>query len=167
MTKLKLAEKNTLIKHSAVVHISNNLTATERKISNILLKNAFSNLNKTIKHSISIRDILLELGHAEDRNNPPPVVYKYKPINPFEHIEEIFLGKIYAASLKDFNDPMDCQIPYLFTPSINEEWFKRMKRLIPGKTRKDKLLNKKKMRKNFENFDSAHFSKDLIKDVFG
>lgn len=66
MVKIKATEKNTLIKHSAVVHISNSLTVIERKISNILLKNAFSNLSKVTKHSISIREILNELGHSED-----------------------------------------------------------------------------------------------------
>lgn len=51
-----------LMKHSAAVHISGDLSLLERKIYNVLLKNAYSNLLKKSEHTISTKDIAIECG---------------------------------------------------------------------------------------------------------
>lgn len=57
-----------LIKHSASIHISNYLSHTERKISNILLLNAFNELNKKEIHKISLSSIIGFLGLESTKN---------------------------------------------------------------------------------------------------
>lgn len=62
-------QSNKLIKHSAAIHISNTINLTERKIYNLLIKNAYSNIrnNKNI-HYINISTLLKELGYENSRN---------------------------------------------------------------------------------------------------
>jgi plasmid replication initiation protein len=58
---------NELIKHSSAVHISNSISLTERKISNILLKNAFHEMNTRETHSIAISEICRLIGWNESK----------------------------------------------------------------------------------------------------
>ena len=58
-TKVKY---NELVKHSATIHINNNLSLIERKISNIFLKNAYDNLLSQNIFDIKISNLAEELG---------------------------------------------------------------------------------------------------------
>ncbi len=51
-----------LAKHTAAIHICNVLTITQRKVINILLKEAFPKLNKDIIHNIPLAKVLQFLG---------------------------------------------------------------------------------------------------------
>lgn len=65
---MQILEKNEqgsvshLVKHSAAVHISNSLSLLERKIFNILLKNAFNFLLKRSEHVLRINDLSYQIG---------------------------------------------------------------------------------------------------------
>ena len=61
-TITKKVENNELIKHTASIHISNTLTLVARKVSNILLKNAFYDLGNKNTYSIRIADLVSETG---------------------------------------------------------------------------------------------------------
>ncbi len=56
-----------VIKHTAAIHISNTLTRTQRIASNVLLKNAYGELQTKNTHSIQINDLALAIGF--DSNN--------------------------------------------------------------------------------------------------
>lgn len=58
-----------LVKHTAAVHISNVLTLNQRKIANILLKNAYSTLISHEQHTIQVRDLLCQLGWKASSNS--------------------------------------------------------------------------------------------------
>lgn len=60
--------KNELIKHSAAVHISNNLSLLERKLSNILLNRALSYIAIKDEHVVSIREICEDLEIPDNKN---------------------------------------------------------------------------------------------------
>lgn len=62
MTDSKDKKQNILIKHTASIHITNNISVIERKISNILLKNAYKNLLTQESNEIQIKDISMLLG---------------------------------------------------------------------------------------------------------
>lgn len=63
MNIIEKFEKNPhLIKHSAVVHITNKITLLERKAFNILLKNAFEDLGKRDIHEISVNHLKKMVG---------------------------------------------------------------------------------------------------------
>lgn len=63
---LKQHKNNTLVKHSAAVHVNSPLSATERKIANIFLKNAFHTIGFDQQHRFYIRDLLKALGWSEN-----------------------------------------------------------------------------------------------------
>lgn len=54
---------NEVIKHSAAVHISNNVTLLQRRMWNVMLANAFDNLDKNEFFSISISKLLNVLDY--------------------------------------------------------------------------------------------------------
>ena len=58
-------EHNFLVKPTAAIHIRNTLTITQRKIANILLKEAFSTLDQDVIHSISLTRLIKFLGWKE------------------------------------------------------------------------------------------------------
>lgn len=62
-------KSNFVAKHTAAVHISNDLTLVDRRIYNLLIKTAFPKLLDSETHSISIEELLKELGHNKDYNN--------------------------------------------------------------------------------------------------
>jgi hypothetical protein len=63
-----LSNDNQLIKHTATVHISNTLTLTARKTSNVLLKNAFPLLNKQERFRIKLSDLMEAIGLGKSEN---------------------------------------------------------------------------------------------------
>lgn len=63
------SSNNHLIKHSSAIHVSNNLTAIERKISNIILKHAFASLLSKEEHTIQLKDIVNYLGWKNSITN--------------------------------------------------------------------------------------------------
>ena len=67
-----LIQENTidreLLKHSATVHISNTLTLNARRISNVLLKNAYSLLDKNDKFRIKLSDLRDTIGLEKSEN---------------------------------------------------------------------------------------------------
>ena len=65
---MELLKNNTLIKHTAAIHINNILTLNQRKIANILLKNAYSELNNDKWHTIQVKDLLNQLGWRNTSN---------------------------------------------------------------------------------------------------
>ncbi len=67
MTSIDIPKENRLIKHSAAVHISNEITVIDRKIYNVLLRNAF-NQKKDGVYTISILEIIKDLGHEKYKN---------------------------------------------------------------------------------------------------
>jgi plasmid replication initiation protein len=62
-------EENFLLKHTAAVHINNDLTSVDRKLYNVLIKKAFNNLLKQDMHSLSIESLLKDLGHENYKNH--------------------------------------------------------------------------------------------------
>jgi len=70
-----------LIKHVAAVHINNVLTLNQRKIANILLKNAYAYLNKGPWHTISVRDLLNQLGWKESSKSTEMLKIDLKTLN--------------------------------------------------------------------------------------
>jgi len=85
-----LCSKNDLLKHTAFIHISNILTLLQRKISNLLLKNAFSNLESKEAHHIKISEITNRLGI--DSNNYEHIKESLRALNRTQ-IEWNVLGK--------------------------------------------------------------------------
>lgn len=65
MKKKSIEKKNMLIKHSGAVHISNEITLVERKIYNVLLKNAYHSLLSKKEQSIRLLDIAQQIGWEE------------------------------------------------------------------------------------------------------
>ena len=70
MPKIISEKKNTLIKHSAAVHINNKISGVERKVYNILLKNAYANLIGKEEHSMKLSDLASEIGWNPDNFVP-------------------------------------------------------------------------------------------------
>jgi plasmid replication initiation protein len=60
---------NELIKHSATIHVSNSLSLLERKIYNILLKNAFHDLMRKDSYKISFIELKRNLGREGNTDN--------------------------------------------------------------------------------------------------
>lgn len=58
-------EHNFLVKPTAAIHIPNTLTLTQRKIANILLKEAFSTLDQDVIHNIPLTRLIQFLGWKE------------------------------------------------------------------------------------------------------
>ena len=56
-----LTDQN-LKKHIAAIHISNRLTLTQRKASNVLLYNAYDSLLTARVHSIRVKDLAEAIG---------------------------------------------------------------------------------------------------------
>lgn len=65
---MKSEDTKYLWKHTAVIHISNDLSAIDRKVYNILLRSAYKRLKEEQMHTISMDDLLQELGHEEYKN---------------------------------------------------------------------------------------------------
>lgn len=57
----KLADHE-VIKHTAAIHVSNTITLLQRKLSNVLLKNAYENLMTCDKHTISVSELAEAIG---------------------------------------------------------------------------------------------------------
>ncbi|GHT93158.1 hypothetical protein FACS1894122_07970 [Alphaproteobacteria bacterium] len=57
-----------LMKHTAAIHISNILTLNQRKIANILLKNAYLELDEDKWHHMPVRELLDQLGWKNNSN---------------------------------------------------------------------------------------------------
>jgi plasmid replication initiation protein len=55
-------EDRILIKHTGAIHMANSLTLTQRKVVNILLKNAFSELNQDKTHTLPLSTLMDFLG---------------------------------------------------------------------------------------------------------
>jgi len=58
----KIKKNNTLIKHSGAIHITNKLTLIDRKVINVLLKNAYDDLGKKDYYEISIPELGKAIG---------------------------------------------------------------------------------------------------------
>ena len=58
----KIKKNNTLIKHSGAIHITNKLTLIDRKVINVLLKNAYDDLGKKDSYKISISELGKAIG---------------------------------------------------------------------------------------------------------
>lgn len=54
--------KNEVVKHVGAIHISNSLSLLERKVSNVLLRNAWDTLLTNDIHTIKIRDLAQAVG---------------------------------------------------------------------------------------------------------
>jgi len=54
--------KHEVVKHIGAIHVSNELSLLERKVSNVLLKNAWEHLSDREIHTISIRDLADMVG---------------------------------------------------------------------------------------------------------
>lgn len=65
---LEKAKGNNLAKHTAAIHISNDITAVDRKVYNLLLKNASLGARKGGAYEINIRDIAKDLGYSHSKN---------------------------------------------------------------------------------------------------
>ncbi|MCE2993400.1 MAG: RepB family plasmid replication initiator protein [Alphaproteobacteria bacterium] len=61
----KSSNATILYKHTATVHITNQLSLVERKIYNLLIEKAFKSLLSQDLHQISINDLISGLGHGE------------------------------------------------------------------------------------------------------
>lgn len=57
-----MTKNNILIKHSAAVHIKSKLSFAERKIMNVMLKNAQKDFGKKTNHQISVLDLQKQIG---------------------------------------------------------------------------------------------------------
>lgn len=55
-------EDRILLKHTGAIHMVNSLTLTQRKVVNILLKNAFSELNQDKTHTLPLSTLMNFLG---------------------------------------------------------------------------------------------------------
>lgn len=66
---LQKLQQHELLKHSATIHISNTLTLLERKLYNILLKNAIPHLSKSHTHTISERELRQHIGREGNTSN--------------------------------------------------------------------------------------------------
>ena len=58
----KINKNSEVIKHSGAIHVTNSLTLLDRKVINVLLKNAFDDLGKKIFHEIRISDLRKIIG---------------------------------------------------------------------------------------------------------
>lgn len=65
-----IERKNTLVKHSAAVHISNRITGIERKVYNVLLKNASGKLHEKEEYYIPLLELVKEVGWGEEQSVP-------------------------------------------------------------------------------------------------
>ena len=69
MAMTDLADQN-LKKHIAAIHISNRLTLTQRKASNVLLYNAYENLLTARVHHIRVKDLAEAIGFNTNNLEP-------------------------------------------------------------------------------------------------
>ncbi len=83
-------KSTTLVKHTAAIHISNILTLNQRKIANILLKNAYSDLKNGNWHSIQVRDLLNQLGWKNTSNSTEIIKNDLKVLNTVQLEWNIF-----------------------------------------------------------------------------
>lgn len=60
-----LEKQYDLVKHTATIHIPNSLSLVERKVSNVLLRNAYSSLLTKQVHEISISELSESIGWEE------------------------------------------------------------------------------------------------------
>jgi hypothetical protein len=77
-------KNTTLVKHAAAVHISSVLTLNQRKIANILLKNAYSELKSGRWHSIQVRDLLNQLGWKNTSNTTEMIKNDLRILNTIQ-----------------------------------------------------------------------------------
>jgi plasmid replication initiation protein len=75
------SKNTTLVKHTAAVHINNLLSLNQRKIANILLKNAYSELKNGSWHSMQVRDLLDQLGWKNTSNSTEMIKNDLKVLN--------------------------------------------------------------------------------------
>ncbi len=83
---------NNLLKHTAVIHVSNTLTLLQRKASNVLLKYALPRLSDDITHTIPLSTVAQELGWAESSNSNDELQNALRTLNTTQ-IEWNILGK--------------------------------------------------------------------------
>ena len=75
------SENTVLVKHTAAVHINNILTLNQRKIANILLKNAYHEMSEDKWHFIQIRDLLNQLGWKSSSNSTELIKSDLRALN--------------------------------------------------------------------------------------
>ena len=76
-----MEDEKFLVKHTAAVHISNILTLNQRKIANVLLKNAYQELISREQHSIKTRDLLRQLGWSDSSSSNDALKKDLKVLN--------------------------------------------------------------------------------------
>ena len=62
------ASRQEVIKHSAAIQITNNITLLQRRVWNVLLHHAYNELPTHEKHRITVKK-LLEILHFPSRND--------------------------------------------------------------------------------------------------
>jgi len=72
---------NFLVKPTAIIHIRNTLTLTQRKIANILLKEAFSTFDQDVIHSIPLTRLIKFLGWKESSESNQLIHNSLKELN--------------------------------------------------------------------------------------
>ena len=63
MSKPKEEPKRDVIKSSAAIHIHNNITLLQRRVWNVLLFNAYNELEKKEEHQIALKDLSTLVGY--------------------------------------------------------------------------------------------------------
>jgi hypothetical protein len=63
MSKPKEEPKRDVIKSSAAIHIHNNITLLQRRVWNVLLFNAYNELEKKEEHQIALKDLSILVGY--------------------------------------------------------------------------------------------------------
>jgi len=63
MSKSKEEPKRDVIKSSAAIHIHNNITLLQRRVWNVLLFNAYNELEKKEEHQIALKDLSTLVGY--------------------------------------------------------------------------------------------------------
>lgn len=97
---------------------------------------------------------------------PPKLLYKYRSLKNFGHIEEIFSGKLYFSSPEQFNDPIDSVMPLNFNLK-KDEFSKWSRDKIIGNNRKDKRKNKAKGFKIMKKLNPQTIAQELTAKEYG
>ena len=63
MSKPKEEPKRDVIKSSAAIHIHNSITLLQRRVWNVLLFNAYNELEKKEEHQIALKDLSTLVGY--------------------------------------------------------------------------------------------------------
>lgn len=89
---MTVAKKNIVRKHTSAIHISNEISALERKVSNILLKHAFKDIIFADQHQISLKDLLIDIGWDNTNKTSQHFIESIKRLNATQ-VEWNILGK--------------------------------------------------------------------------